>query len=360
MQGCKYLSLLLLPVTLYCTTVEASEIQYEITDLGTLGGPRSYAYAINELGQIVGHSNTGLSTFGYIWDNGTMTSLEGMGGNTFARDINNSGLIVGWTMDSLARRGYVWQSGTGQALPKYRTYEYQSWANSVNEYSQIVGATDLRSSNFTATLGILWESGVMSGLLSNSRDAEATTINDNGVAAGWTDTTSGDIARLQDASGVTNIGKLSVGKDAHALDINNTGIAVGYGDVAQLQPHAFVWDSNLGIRDLGTLGGASSTAHSINEHGMIVGSAENELNELKATIWMNGEAFDLSQSISVNSGWDTLIEAFDINDRGQIVGYGRLEGSQFDRAFLLTPVPEPMSLSILAIGLAATLCRRRR
>ena len=56
---------------------------------------------------------------------------------------------------------------------------------------------------------------------------------------------------------------------------------------------------------------------------------------------------DLNTLIAPGSGW-ILTEARDINDRGQIVGYGQT--TQGTRAFLLTPVPEPATnlMAVLA------------
>ncbi|MGC8863885.1 MAG: PEP-CTERM sorting domain-containing protein, partial [Armatimonadota bacterium] len=51
------------------------------------------------------------------------------------------------------------------------------------------------------------------------------------------------------------------------------------------------------------------------------------------------------------SGW-TLYVAFSINDLGQIVGGGENPAYPYSGAVLLTPVPEPSSLLVLACGLA--------
>jgi hypothetical protein len=53
-----------------------------------------------------------------------------------------------------------------------------------------------------------------------------------------------------------------------------------------------------------------------------------------------------------------LGEAHGINDSGQIAGFGGFGGQT--HAFLLTPTPEPACLSLLAVGAAALLGRRRR
>jgi len=67
--------------------------------------------------------------------------------------------------------------------------------------------------------------------------------------------------------------------------------------------------------------------------------------------------FHLNNLISPDSGW-TLKDATAINDNGQIVGYGD-DGSGQARAFLLTPVPEPATLLLLALGGLAVIRRRR-
>ena len=58
-------------------------MQYTLTDLGTLGGPVSYAYAygINNSGQVAGYSsNGGSGEHGFLYSGGTMPSLRTFGG----------------------------------------------------------------------------------------------------------------------------------------------------------------------------------------------------------------------------------------------------------------------------------------
>ena len=65
---------------------------------------------------------------------------------------------------------------------------------------------------------------------------------------------------------------------------------------------------------------------------------------------------DLNTLISSGSGW-VLKSALGINDEGQIVGYGTGPSGQ-EKAFLLTIIPEPASVVLLALGGAAMLLRR--
>jgi probable HAF family extracellular repeat protein len=68
-----------------------------MTDLETLGRGSSYAWAINNLGQIAGYSDTVRGeTHAVLWESGTMTDLGTLGGkSSFAYAINNRGQIAG-------------------------------------------------------------------------------------------------------------------------------------------------------------------------------------------------------------------------------------------------------------------------
>jgi probable HAF family extracellular repeat protein len=55
----------------------AHAAEFTVTDLGTLGGPRSSAFGLNESGEVVGESDTaepGVSR-AFIWSGGAMKNL---------------------------------------------------------------------------------------------------------------------------------------------------------------------------------------------------------------------------------------------------------------------------------------------
>ena len=94
------------------------------------------------------------------------------------------------------------------------------------------------------------------------------------------------------------------------------------------------------MHDLGTLGGMNSIAGSINDDGTIVGQADTPRTAATglpdAFVDYGMGLVDLNSLISskAQSHWD-LVQALGINQTGQIVGIGLLDGSA--HAFLLTP-----------------------
>lgn len=136
-----------------------------------------------------------------------------------------------------------------------------------------------------------------------------------------------------------DLGALSPDDNSIANDINEKSQVVGsssrqrlIGEKRDPPRHAFLWERGR-MSDLGALPNAeNSEADAINNHGAIVGKSGG-----RAVLWKNGRIRDLNDLIPKDSGW-TLVEAHDINDKGQIVGDGRKGDGGELRAFLLTPV----------------------
>src|SRR5215467_7119511 len=72
---------------------------YEVADLGTLGGPNSRAFALNDKGQVVGQADTpDRHSHAFLWEGGHMIDLVAPGvEGSCACSINNRGQIVGTT-----------------------------------------------------------------------------------------------------------------------------------------------------------------------------------------------------------------------------------------------------------------------
>ena len=87
-----------------------------ITNITAPNSINTFAYGINNNGQIVGAANglQGGGTYGFLYVNGTFTTLSVPGStSTVARGINDNGQIVGSTVDSLGHQtGFLYSAGT--------------------------------------------------------------------------------------------------------------------------------------------------------------------------------------------------------------------------------------------------------
>ena len=126
-----------------------------VTDLGNLGGDGGFggnhACAINNQGQVVGHSDlTGDSTFhAYLWTKKTgMRDLGTLPGDfaSLAIGINDQGQVVGASLSpSFNPRAILWENGamTDLNTPGLITVNpaglYLLFAQSINSGGEIVG-----------------------------------------------------------------------------------------------------------------------------------------------------------------------------------------------------------------------------
>jgi probable HAF family extracellular repeat protein len=128
------------------------------------------------------------------------------------------------------------------------------------------------------------------------------------------------------------------GNQSQAIGVNDSGQVVGWSMLAgNSLYHAFLYQNGV-MSDIGTFGaGNSSAANAVNNNGDVVGYVYNgSTGYQRAFLYSGGVMQDLNGLLPANSGW-TLIEAHDINDNGQIVGMGLIDG--VGHAFSMTPVP---------------------
>jgi len=178
----------------------------------------------------------------------------------------------------------------------------------------------------------------------------------NSVAVGW----SGGYAVYWDSldSNDPNIhilGTLGPYSKSRAYDVSEYGGVAGYYyPMFEDEPNdrAFIGDLDSGLTDIGTLEqGSVSRAYGISDAGQVIGEATIDSNDdqLRAFVYEKGQMYDLNKLVRVDTNepnW-VIASARSISDEGHIVGYGRLSdtndpNSNYNRALLLVPVPEPV------------------
>jgi probable HAF family extracellular repeat protein len=93
---------------------------------------------------------------------------------------------------------------------------------------------------------------------------------------------------------------------------------------------------------LGSLGGSSSTAYKVNNLGQIVGQATNSAGRGRAFIWDRNKGMRDLNALVNEPDW-VLNTAYDINEKGEIVGWGWYKGA-YDFAFILRPMAKPPAI----------------
>ena len=321
-----------------------SSIRYEIKDLGTLGGASSGAEGINGSGQIVGLSQITASTHyhGYVWDPAGLHDLGTFGGaQSGSRAINNRGDVVGWsnTADN-EKHAFYYHDGQMTDLGSLAGSPVDAYG--LNDAGVVVGSYI----NGPYERAFVWSGGTMQdiGTLGGT-DSRAFAVNNHGDVVGFSRPTDDSQlhACLWRGGAAIDLGTLG-GWASYAYDINDNGKIVGWSlEDPNTVSHAFEWADGQMI-DLGTLGGIYSAAFAINFSGLSVGVSTDTYGQQRAVAWQGGVICDLNTQIVPGSGW-LLTTASDVNDTGQIAGFGVIQG--VTHAFLLTPLPSLFATAVL-------------
>ena len=273
---------------------------YQLIDAGTFGGPQSYlgsgfdintaSGVLNQRGEFVGWADTPLPDPFYP--------------NCFTPDCN---------------RTHAFRSHDGVTSDLGVLVEGFSSASDggINDGGLIAGTAengelDPLIADFPELRSVLWENGV---------------IRDLGTLPGGYESYS---------AAITNRGQV-VGVASNGIPDANSMSFPGY------QARAFLWESDHGMRDLGTLaGGTDAIPGMINVAGQVVGWSYTSLSPT-ANCAIGGAPVPVATGSFI---WDrengmhdlggfggTCTLAADLNDRGQVIGQSNLSGDQFWHAF---------------------------
>ena len=336
-----------------------------VTDLELLpGGANGQTDAISASGLIAGWSENGLIDAAglpvgraVLWTkDGKIIDLGAVpgGSESLAAAVNNRGEVVGFSdndildpfsMAGLATqtRAFLWQNGEIQDLGTLGGSD--AIAFFVNEKGQIAGqsytnSTPSQAFGFPTQHPFFWENGKMVdiGTLGGTLGSPSW-MNNRGQVVGFSTeaTDQNSHAFFWDKeTGLKDLGFLPGGTYGNAMWINDAGEVVGGSDSSN-GFHAYLWKKGV-MTDLGNLAGdCSSQATSINSQGQIVGNGSLDCtNEAHALLFENGGApIDLNTLVRPGSGV-TFLNPFNINDRGEIAGFGVLTNGDA-RAVLLIP-----------------------
>ena len=296
----------------------------------TLGGTLSVGAAINNGGVIAGYSTLADNTRqAFVWNNGQMQGLGTLGGPSSAvlwPGINNRGMVVG-------------VSFTGQPDPHNANWSCEAF----------MGASD------RTCRGFFWDGSVMHALETlGGHNGFATAVNNRDQVVGWAETAfpphddscqapqvlTFHAALWEPKSGtVQELPPLSGDAASAATAINNRGQVVGisgkcYVAVGDSSARASVLWENGAPREIPNLGGATwNTPMDINNAGHVVGFGnigddQSGNPQLRAFLWTGGSSVSQIGPLNID---DTLVQAYGINARGQVVG--RSCGAEGCRAF---------------------------
>ena len=386
----------LLALSLSAVVAFAQPPSYRVTHLGR----NLTAVAMNDAGQVTGTflSPKGLQLI-FLWKNGTLKNLGALGFNGGTPTaINASGQVTGYVCDScnvpippFSRNIFFWDGNTARNLG-------QGYGDAINKAGKIAANATVDIPNVgTDTHAHFWNGnslrdlGTLGGTLSIAHD-----VNDAGHVTGASHDASGAThAFLWNGSTMRDLGTLG-GIGSVGAAINALGQVTGRSSTASGASHAFLWDGTT-MRDLGpTSPNLSCYALDINDFGQVAGECETLESDIIGFAWDGSALLGLGfgavrasvRSIN-NSGFvtgtgaesgfygylwdgiatyklDDLIDSDDplasrvrirgakvINNRGQILAEGRLDGA-LRHTFLLTPAVthdlKGLTLSTSAVG----------
>ena len=317
-------------------------MKFTLTDLGTFGGTWSAANAINSNGQVVGTFGSASDQFCFSWQQGSKTLTfadETSPRFCDARAVDFDGTIAGGmkTPNTFSRVGAFRRDPNGQITIVSHQRNADSWGLGVAK-GTVVG--------LSANQAVKWDSAGIATTLVNAPYgyAQANGINSMGQIVGFTQQGSGSfLSWVWQNGSLTNLPEFVPTWGTNAWAINDHGVVVGGGT----QTYAggicvAIWyggaPTNLGC---GPWGLAISSDNWVVGGGRIwnwctSGCARLSVPDFSCSLTDLNTLLDSS-----GAGW-VVMTATGINDKHQIVGWGKSPRDGQNHAILLTPNNLPL------------------
>jgi probable HAF family extracellular repeat protein len=340
-----------------------------LIDLGVLpGGVNSQTAAISANGLIAGGSENGLidplsgqaEIVGVLWEGRKAINLGTLSGGTESVGIgvNSRGQVMGISNNDVSdplsifgfptqTRAFVWQNGVMKDLGTLGGPD--AVPSVINERGQIAGfsytdSTPNQNTGVPTQDPFLWHNGTMTDLGTlGGTIGTANWMNNRGQVVG-TSNLAGDATHhgfLWDEGQLIDLGTLG-GIRSEAFWISESGFVVGRADVPGSKAHhAFRWRNGV-MTDLGLLPlQTCSTALSANSRGQVVGETAICGASISGPAFLSehGEPMVDVNTLIVPASDLNVVDAFDINERGEIAAHGNLANGD-SHAVLLIPCDE--------------------
>jgi probable HAF family extracellular repeat protein len=344
---------------------------YTVTDVGTLGGPYSFPYAINDAGVVAGGAATAaqtdfLSQTAFVWSGGQPINLGTLDGaacpdcsseaaaasaagqvgvisERAALDPNGEDFCGFGTFRQCVAT--VWKNGALRLLERLpgglnSAVFYANSRGAMVGFSETGVADGSCVMPFQATRfqAVKWGSNGRPAalrLLPGDTVSFAMALNESGQAVGGAGQCANTIlppqvphaqhAMFWDRDGTPiDLGTPAGGAgDNVATGINNRGDVVENSVMIDGTVHAFVWNRSAGtLHDLGTYPSdapvtVAPCCNVINDRGQVVGFSVDTDGNMRAILWQDSVAVDLNTLLPADSPWYALIPG-GINQAGEI------------------------------------------